>query len=384
MAKTRLYRAVESGDVDRVKACLQGVSSPNGLTQYLLLASERGYLEMVKELLKAGAEASKQMGNCSALIIALKNNQFDIVKELLRTSGGRMAQANEAYIALLFACVDNYLETVKELLHEKNLDCNLQLLDGYNTLLVASTLGYAQIVQELLKAGADPNARNSYGENSLFLASRRGHFEVVQELLKAGADVNLQNEDGENALIRASEHGHLEIVQELLKAGADVNLQNEDGENALILASQNRHFKVVQELLKAGADVNMRNRRGISVLSSFLKCVEYFEVNESMVNMIQMFNIAGYQATAKEIMEYLSISRFGDVLLKLLLRSPAPVRSVVDVARNHSNRDLYEQLILPRLQLLTCASARYISTRSLWTILPIELLMKLKTFLISK
>ena len=351
MAKTRLYRAVESGDVDRVKACLQGVSSPNGLTQYLLLASERGYLEMVKELLKAGAEASKQMGNCSALIIALKNNQFDIVKELLRTSGGRMAQANEAYIALLFACVDNYLETVKELLHEKNLDCNLQLLDGYNTLLVASTLGYAQIVQELLKAGADPNARNSYGENSLFLASRRGHFEVVQELLKAGADVNLQNEDGENALI---------------------------------LASQNRHFKVVQELLKAGADVNMRNRRGISVLSSFLKCVEYFEVNESMVNMIQMFNIAGYQATAKEIMDYLSISRFGDVLLKLLLRSPAPVRSVVDVARNHSNRDLYEQLILPRLQLLTCASARYISTRSLWTILPIELLMKLRTFLISK
>ena len=111
MAKTRLYKAVESGDVDRVKAALQGISpSPsNDLTKYLLLASERGYLETVKELLKAGADPrGRNRDNHSALKAALENNHFDVVKELLRTGAAR---ANEACLALLFACVDNYLET---------------------------------------------------------------------------------------------------------------------------------------------------------------------------------------------------------------------------------------------------------------------------------
>jgi len=50
-------------------------------------------------------------------------------------------------------------------------------------------------------------------------AAENGHLEIVQELIKNGADVNIEEEYG-TALMLAQKGNYEDIVQELLDAGA--------------------------------------------------------------------------------------------------------------------------------------------------------------------
>ena len=77
---------------------------------------------------------------------------------------------------------------------------------------------------------SDPDFSN---DNFLFL-------ELLEELLKAGANLNLQNAKGESALACALENFDFEIVNELVKAGADdVNVRDQEGASILSLALEN-------------------------------------------------------------------------------------------------------------------------------------------------
>lgn len=68
------------------------------------------------------------------------------------------------------------------------------------------------------------DAWSDEGQTALILAARNGHLEVVEALLKAGADPDHATADGRTALIMAAEGGHATVVESLLRAGADPNL----------------------------------------------------------------------------------------------------------------------------------------------------------------
>ena len=75
-------------------------------------------------------------------------------------------------------------------------------------------------------------------------------LEFVQELIKAGADVNAKDNDGETPLHKAGlaiDKRELEIIQELIKAGADVNAKNNDGETPLTFADSVEKFNLLIE-----------------------------------------------------------------------------------------------------------------------------------------
>ena len=159
--------------------------------------------------------------------------------------------------ALLLACQNNRVVEVEQLL-QKPLDPNRggtgppPVWPMYS----AAALGYLEVVQVLLEAGADKNAATQDGETALMAAARDGHLEVVQVLLDAGADKNAAKQNGATALMLAAQNAYLEVVQVLLEAGADKNAAMQDGATALMIAAQNGHLEVVRVLLEAGADKN--------------------------------------------------------------------------------------------------------------------------------
>ena len=66
-------------------------------------------------------------------------------------------------------------------------------------LIRAAEDGRLDLVRNLLKAGANPNAKSDGDVTVLMWAAARGHVEVVKVLLEAGADPSIKDDDGKTA-----------------------------------------------------------------------------------------------------------------------------------------------------------------------------------------
>ncbi len=84
--------------------------------------------------------------------------------------------------------------------------------------------GDVERVRQLLRSGADVNARDRYGQTALMLAAHRGHREMVDTLIQSGADLNVTAKNNLSALMLAVIGGHAAIAQRLARAGADLGL----------------------------------------------------------------------------------------------------------------------------------------------------------------
>jgi uncharacterized protein len=85
--------------------------------------------------------------------------------------------------------------------------------------------GDAAVIGELLKRGANVDARDRYGQTGLMLAAHAGHHEVVVTLIAHRADLNVTAKFGLSAVMLAVVAGHPEVARLLARAGADLSLK---------------------------------------------------------------------------------------------------------------------------------------------------------------
>ena len=78
---------------------------------------------------------------------------------------------------------------------------------------------HLDIVDYLIKRGAEVNAKTGNGSTALFFASRFGHIDVVRLLLKNQADPTVENENGETAVDWALKSANTDIEAILREAG---------------------------------------------------------------------------------------------------------------------------------------------------------------------
>ncbi len=126
----------------------------------------------------------------------------------------------------------------------------------------AASAGDAERVRELLKKGADPNAKNEYGWTPLHEAAFRGHVDVVKLLLEHSADPNIQNERGWTPLHLAAFWGRVDVVRLFLERGVDPNIKDKYGSTPLHIAAIRDHVDVARLLLQYGVDPNVQDKRG--------------------------------------------------------------------------------------------------------------------------
>ena len=162
----------------------------------------------------------------------------------------------------------NGMYQMVEILLKKGADPNIRDDDGWTALISAAENGHQRVVELLLEKQVDPNVQNcKNGRTALIQASQDGHYQVVEILLQKGADPNIYDKEGWIALISAAQNGHQKVVELLLEKQVNPNVQNcKNGRAALIQASKNAHYQVVEILLKNGADPNIHDNEGWTAL----------------------------------------------------------------------------------------------------------------------
>ena len=111
------------------------------------------------------------------------------------------------------------------------------------------------------------------GLTPLYLAIRcGGRDEIIEILLKNGADVNEAHEMGWTPLHIVAFYNQTNEIKILLEGGADPNKASEKGKTPLHLAAYNASKEVFQVLLDGGADPEMKDVFGMPPLQYWNMC----------------------------------------------------------------------------------------------------------------
>jgi len=152
---------------------------------------------------------------------------------------------------------------VRSLVAANKAAANSADIDGTRALHWAIRAGEADIVDVLLKAGADATAKDRLDITPLFLAAMNGDGVIMRKLLNAGANANQVEKTGESILMVAIRTGSTDAVRALLEHKASANFAEPQLQlTPLMLAAEGGYTEIVADLIKSGADIQVRTRTG--------------------------------------------------------------------------------------------------------------------------
>uniref|UniRef100_A0A6P7F814 Serine/threonine-protein phosphatase 6 regulatory ankyrin repeat subunit A isoform X2 n=1 Tax=Diabrotica virgifera virgifera TaxID=50390 RepID=A0A6P7F814_DIAVI len=250
----------------------QGViSARNKLTDStpLQMAAEGGHAEVVKALVRAGANITDEnKGGFTAVHLAAQYGHLQVLEVLRSSNTLRITSKKLGVTPLHVAAYFGQADTVRELLthvpgtvksdspNGASLVPALGNESGMTPLHLAAFSGNENVVRLLLNsAGVQVDAAtHENGYNPMHLACYGGHGTVVGLLLSRSAEL-LQSHDkhGKTGLHIAAQHGHLQMVEVLLGQGAEINSQDKNGWTPLHYAARAGHVDVVKLLVESGA-----------------------------------------------------------------------------------------------------------------------------------
>ena len=293
---------------------LSAVSLTGAADAPLADAAEIMDRERIRALLEEPVDVdASQVDGMTALHWAARHDDLEMAKLLVRAGTGVNTANRYGVTPLTLACT-NGNPVLVELLLDAGADPNTTLPGGETALMTAARTGRLGPVKALLARGADVHAavhgmgrREGAGatafiarlddpaifdfetkaeQTALMWAAAEGHAEVVGELIKAGADLRATLESGFTPLLFAVREGHIEVVRTLVKAGVDVNERIDSvpnwrhrgygarlrpGAGPLHVAVENGHFELAAYLLEVNADPDAADPNGYTALHAITR-----------------------------------------------------------------------------------------------------------------
>jgi ankyrin repeat protein len=188
-------------------------------------AAENNDVAAIEKLLADGAEIDARDGTgATALLVAVHGNRIDAARALIDAGANVNAKDKIEDSPYLYAGARGHLEILKMILAH---GADLKSVNRYGgtALIPASERGHVETVRTLIAAGVDVDHVNKLHWTALLEAIILGdggerHQEIVDLLVKAGADDNLADGKGMTSLQHARASGYKEIEATLLAAGA--------------------------------------------------------------------------------------------------------------------------------------------------------------------
>jgi ankyrin repeat protein len=232
--------------------------------------------EAVNLFIKAGInqDATNEKGQ-NALIVASEKGFVNIIKELVKLRGISLNQFDKNGNTALMTAIRCGNEQVTRMLVESGVDVNFTVksTNGAASALQAAvdTPDFKEenlkILQYLIQKGADVQGRNSAGRFPLLFAIDLGHIDAAKVLIEHGANVNDTDQNGNFPLLIASCNGYPWMVTLLIDKGANVGMSLPDGNTSLMCAARKGNTEIVKVLLEKGANINAKNGSGSTALT---------------------------------------------------------------------------------------------------------------------
>eukprot|EP00063_Salmo_salar_P090838 XP_014065673.1 PREDICTED: kinase D-interacting substrate of 220 kDa-like isoform X2 [Salmo salar] len=175
------------------------------------------------------------------------------------------SRSENGQTSLMVASEQGSIEIVQELIR-RGANVNLDDVDCWTALISAAKEGHVEVVKELLANNASLEHRDMGGWSALMWASYKGRVEVTQLLLEKGASPNITGQYSVYPIIWAAGRGHADIVHLLIHHGAKVNCSDKYGTTPLIWAARKGHYDSVIHLLVNGADVDQEGANSMTAL----------------------------------------------------------------------------------------------------------------------
>lgn len=324
----------------------------------LIAAVQKGDIEQVQTLLEQGVDINIRDGaENTALLEAVKKQHIDILKLLLARGADPNVHALELTYSISYSQGNQKVEFYQ---HKGNTPLSLAILTNQ-----------PDIVELLVKSGADTNLRLEQGMTALSLAAKAKAVKSVKILLEHGADTSVKDKLGWGVLIHAlseldeaasakilmdiiestknapnmqmdflsldeekikqeeekNKQEFLQMADLLIAYGADVNAK----ELPLMYFSEYPNAEAVKFLLEHGAEVNLQDENGKTALMHAAGNVE----TDAKTQIVKMLLDKGAKANMRD--------KSGETALDMAARAEDGLPSLKLILAHLNSNDLATQ-----------------------------------------
>ncbi|XP_076395542.1 uncharacterized protein LOC143265743 isoform X1 [Megachile rotundata] len=343
----------------------------------LHIAVMKNNQDIIDLLIKNKADVNaKNIYGLTPLHTATANCSTDIIDLLIRNKAKVNVTSHDNFTPLLAATISGSVDAISFLI-KNGAEVNTVNKFGITLLQVAVVGGHKDAVNALIRNKADVNAFGT-GGTALHLAARNGNNQLVQILIKNGANVNVDSRNMKTPLAAAVESnckevvetlisnganvdaangaalssavffGHKDIIKVLLDNNANIHLSHVKDTTLLHLTATRGETEIVNVLIEKGANINATNNDGITPLhcavsAGYRDTVELLLLKGANVNANSTEGTPLHSAVAKD---------GGIDIVKILLNNGADVsikdlknRTALELAVAHNQPECVKLLL---------------------------------------
>ena len=296
----------------------------------LMIAVAQDKVDLVSTLLEYHADPKTcDNDKWSLLHRASRNGNIDLVKRLIELRCDIRAKTAFGETPFHQAVESNDLDLVEYYLTEVHVDVNECERSGSRPIHGAAAAGNLAMLTRLLKAGADPKAKNLVGQDAMIFAVKSGRHWLIRPLIQFGLPVNPEEPIDTTPLLGACEIGCIRCVEALLEHGASVNHAMQfNGDAALHSAVNLKRPKIVRTLLRHGANRDQKNKYGFPPWKFIGDYNPYFEATSGLSDVkkpalqdVGMERVWSFLRTSLEALVALPPTNEVEVMIPRLYRS---------------------------------------------------------------